>query len=79
MECFVIFVLCVGNADMRCGRGVNGRPLIAACKSASVSSLLLPQLLEGGQSGRHSCRRKSSFSLSLSFGAAKERGIKRKI
>ena len=47
---------CVGNADMRCGNGVNVRPPTAACKSAKASSLLLPPLSEGGQSGWHSCR-----------------------
>ena len=35
---------CVGNADMRCGRGVNGRLPTAARESASASSSLSPPL-----------------------------------
>ena len=35
---------CAGNADMRCGRGVNDRLHTAACESASASSLLSPPL-----------------------------------
>ena len=35
---------CVGNADMRCGRGVNVQLQTAACESASASSSLSPPL-----------------------------------
>ena len=37
-------VACVGNADMRCGSGVNGQHHTAACESASASSSLSPPL-----------------------------------
>ena len=56
---------CGGKADMRCGSGVNGRPPTVARKSAYASSLLLPPLLEDGQSGWHSCRQRSFANFSI--------------